>query len=151
MTCNSKERRIPPGDDAYLGRAWELKEQIRRTDGVLQQSRSYFVREYSQQTAYLLLSSNGREGVVAFAVIHEDGYLSLFGVAPEHRRQGLGTRLVETLTEYYDTITLHTRARNEGTLEFYKQAGFTIQRCISDYYQDGTDAFSLRFEDDESN
>lgn len=149
MTSNSNERIIPPGDDAYLKQAWALKEQIRLTDGVLRQNRSYFVREYRQQTAYLLLSSNDKE-VVAFAVIHEDGYLSLFGVAPEHRRQGLGSRLMETLTGDYDTITLHTRATNEGAIEFYKHAGFTVQRRMPDYYQDGTDALFLRFEREES-
>lgn len=151
MASNIEERVILPGDDAHLRQAWELKEQIRRTDGVLEQNRTYFVTEYSQQTAYLLLSSDRREELVAFAVIHEDGYLSLFGVAPEHRRQGLGTRLMEALTDDYSTITLHTRATNEGAVEFYKHAGFTVQRRISEYYQDGTDALFLRFESGGSN
>jgi ribosomal protein S18 acetylase RimI-like enzyme len=150
MTCNVTEHVIPPEDEQYLSESWVLKEQIRLTNGVLRQNRSYFVREYRQQTAYLLLSSNGEEEVVAFAVIHDDGYLSLLGVAPEHRRQRLGTRLMARLVDDYDTITLHTRATNEAAIEFYTQAGFTVPRRISEYYQDGTDAVFLRFDADAS-
>ncbi|MFA9518692.1 GNAT family N-acetyltransferase [Halopenitus sp. H-Gu1] len=146
MTRNVEERRIPPGDDAHLAQAWELKERIRRSDGVLKQARAYFGTEYRQRTVYLLLFPNDQEEVVAFAVIHEDGYLSLFGVAPEHRRQGLGTRLIEALVDDYDTITLHTRASNRGAIEFYKHAGFTVQRRIQNYYPDGTDALLFRLE-----
>lgn len=151
MTRNVEERRIPPEDDAHLAQVWELKERIRRSDGVLRQTPGYFETEYRQQTAYLLLSPNDRAEVLAFAVIHEDGYLSLFGVDPEHRRQGLGTHLIESLTADYDTISLHTRATNQGAIEFYERAGFTVQRRIEDYYQDGTDAIALRFERDGSN
>jgi ribosomal-protein-alanine N-acetyltransferase len=151
MTRSVEERSIPPGDDAHLAQAWRLKERIRRTDGVLKQTRAYFEMEYRQQTARLLLSQNGQGEVVAFAVVREDGHLTLFGVAPEYRRRGLGTQLMESLTDDYDTIILHTRATNRGATEFYRHAGFTVQRHIEDYYQDGTDAVELRFERDGSN
>lgn len=150
MTRNVEVRIDPPGDDAQLREAWAVKERIRRSDGVLEQTRAYFETEYRRQTAYLLLSPNGREAVVAFGVIREDGYLTLFGVAPDHRRQGLGTRPVEALTDNYDTITLHTRATNREAIEFYEHTGFSVRRRIGDYYRDGTDALEFGFERDGS-
>ncbi|MXR20797.1 GNAT family N-acetyltransferase [Halobacterium bonnevillei] len=118
---------------------------------MLEQTRAYFETEDRRQTAYLLLSPNGRDAVVAFGVIREDGYLTLFTVAPDHRRQGLGTRLMAALTDDYDAITLHTRATNREAIEFCEHTGFSVQRRIEDYYRGGTDALELGFERDRSN
>lgn len=139
------ERVVPPGDDAYRKQVWTVKEQIRRSDGVLVQTRRYFYREYRQHTVYLLVAENGEE-VVAFAVIHGDGYLSLLGVVPEYRRQGLGTRLIEALLDDYPTITCHTRATNRAAVAFYEHLGFAVERRIPNYYRDDTDALYLRLE-----
>lgn len=144
MSRGVQERIVQPGDDAYLERVWELKERIRRSDGVLKQNRGYFEREYRQQTAYLLLSGDDSNEVVAFAVIHSDGYLSLFGVARGHRRQGVGTALVESLLEDYPTVTCHTRASNQSAVAFCEHVGFDVVRRIVNYYPDGTDALFLR-------
>lgn len=82
MTRSVEERTVPPGDDTYLEQTWELKERIRRSDRVLKQSRAYFETEYRQETVYLLLSPDNRNQVVAFAVVHADGYLSLLASTP---------------------------------------------------------------------
>lgn len=140
-----EERVVPPGNDAYLEQTWDLKQRIQNVDGVLKQGRAYFDREYRGETVYLLLVDDGRE-VVAFAVIHADGYLSLLGVAPGERRQGLGSQLIETLLEDYSTVTCHTRATNRQAIEFYDHVGFTVEERIDGYYRDGTDALYLRHE-----
>lgn len=141
-----RERVIPPGDDAYLEQAWAVKERIRRSEGVLKQRRAYFEREYRLRAAYLLLSADGEDEVVAFAVVHGDGYLTLLGVAPEYRRRGLGTWLVGVVLDDYPTVTCHVRATNRAAVEFYEHLGFDVEYRIDDYYGDGTDALYLRLE-----
>lgn len=146
MTPSVNERTVPPGDDTYLEQTWKLKERIRRSDGVLKQPRAYFETEYRQETVYLLLLPDDHNQVIAFAVMHANGYLSLLGVAPEHRRKGLGTRLIQLLLNDHSVITCHTRATNQEARRFYLHDGFTVQRRIDDYYPDGTAALSLRLD-----
>lgn len=143
MDRSVEERVVLPGDDACLERAWAAKERIRRSDGVLEQTRAYFEREYRRQTGYLLLSG---DEVVAFAVAHADGYLSLLGVVPEWRRRGLGTRLVEDVLDDHPAVTCHVRATNRAAVAFYAHLGFDVERRVADYYPDGTDALYLRLE-----
>ena len=56
-----------------------------------------------------------------------------FGVAPEHRRQGVATALVDYMradakARGFARIELDVWAFNEGALAFYEAAGFTTYR-----------------------
>lgn len=146
MTANLEKRTILPGENTLLADVWELKEQIRRSDDVLRQARGYFEREYRNHTAYLLQKSDPevQADIAAFAVIHDDGYLSLFGVDPDLRRQGLGICLLDAFLDVHDIVTLHTRASNQGAIEFYEDAGFRVEERVGNYYQDGGDALLLQ-------
>ena len=85
-----------------------------------------------------------RDGhVAAFARMHfgdEVAHLNLLAVAPEHRRQGLGRRLMEWLTATaveagVFRINLELRARNEPARAFYERLGFGTLGLIQGYYQ----------------
>lgn len=135
---------VPADETTHMGAVWRLKERIRESDGALKQPRGQFERAYGEQRDYLLLSG---DGIVAFGVVHADGYLSLLGVSPRHRRSGLGTALLDSIAADYPTITCHTRATNDGVIAFYEQAGFEVVRRIDAYYPDGTDGLFLRLGD----
>lgn len=135
-------RTVEPAEDRYLEAAWRVKERIRQEDGVLAQGRGFFVTQYRRSTDYLVLAPDG-DGVAAFAIVRPDGYLSLLGVAPGHRRQGLGTRLLDRAARDHDRITCHTRVTNESAVAFYLSQGFVVENRIDGYYRDGTDAYEL--------
>lgn len=79
----------------------------------------------SQRTA-VALDELGR--VVGFARAITDGlcngYLSMVVVAPSHRRQGLGTQLVQHLIGGDDGITWVLRAGRDGAEAFFGRLGF---------------------------
>ena len=70
--------------------------------------------------------------IAAFAIMHfgdDVAHLNLLAVAPEHRRQGLGRRLMGWLTETaieagVFRINLELRLRNEPARIFYERLGF---------------------------
>jgi len=81
--------------------------------------------------------------IAAFAVMHfgdEVAHLNLLAVAPEHRRQGLGRRLMNWLTTTaieagVFRINLELRTHNEAARAFYERLGFDERGVVPGYYQ----------------
>jgi ribosomal protein S18 acetylase RimI-like enzyme len=82
-------------------------------------------------------------GIEGFAIMHfgdEVAHLNLLAVAPEHRRQGIGRRLMHWLTGTaieagVFRIDLELRTQNDEARVFYESLGFTQQGVIQGYYQ----------------
>jgi len=136
-------RVVEPGEDAYAEETWRLKEEIRREGNVLKQRRGFFLSAYRRSKAYLCVA--GGE-VIAFAVARRDGYILFLGVAPDHRGEGLAKGLIGRVADDYGTVTCHARGSNEDALGFYRHIGFEEVRHVTNYYEDGGDAYYLRLD-----
>jgi ribosomal protein S18 acetylase RimI-like enzyme len=149
VSVNVQRRVVSPGNDEHVDRAWELKERIRREDGMLRQRRRFFQNAYERSTVYLYLDrSNDR--LVGFAAVRRDGYILFLAVDNDYRGQGFGKRLVARVADDYGTVTCHARTTNGGALDFYDHLGFEVKRRIDSYYEDGGDAYYLKLGEDES-
>jgi ribosomal protein S18 acetylase RimI-like enzyme len=81
--------------------------------------------------------------IAAFAVMHfgdDVAHLNLLAVAPAHRRQGLGRRLMSWLTTTaieagVFRINLELRTRNDAARLFYERLGFDQLGVVQGYYQ----------------
>ena len=81
--------------------------------------------------------------IAAFAIMHfgdDAAHLNLLAVSPEHRRQGLGSQLMEWLTKTaieagVFRINLELRAQNEAAKIFYARLGFDQLGVVQGYYQ----------------
>jgi ribosomal protein S18 acetylase RimI-like enzyme len=141
------EKRVDsPGVTDHADEVWELKEAIRRTEGVLKQRKQFFMDAYRRATTHLLYLD---EELVGFATARRDGYILFLAVAPDRRGEGFGRRLVAEVAEDHRTITCHARVTNERALTFYESVGFDIKRRIENYYEDRGDAYYLRLGPDE--
>lgn len=86
-----------------------------------------------------------REGtrVIGFALMSyqaEHAHLSLFGVAPSHRRRGVGKALWNWLEETMciagiAAVQVELRASNAGARAFYERVGFEQVNATRGYYQ----------------
>lgn len=61
------------------------------------------------------------------------------GVAPTHRRMGIGRRLFESLSEHarregYRTIVCETQTTNVPAIDFYRSLGFSMEGLDVSYY-----------------
>lgn len=146
MSQQLPERTVEPGDADYLESAWSLKERIREAEGILSQRREFFVTQYRRSRAYLILS-DGPGKLAGFAVVRQDGYLSMLGVDPDHRREGVGTRLVGRMAADHDQVTCHTRTTNESAVGFYTDLGFAVEKRVENYYRDGDDAYLMALDE----
>lgn len=148
MSVTVDIRTIESGNDLLVEDAWNLKERIRREEGVLKQRRGFFTDAYRRSTVYALVDPGyDDEEIAGFAATRRDGYVLFLAVAPEHRGEGFGRRLVAAVAEDHSSVTCHARATNESAVAFYTHLGFEIERRVDSYYEDNGDALYLRLGD----
>ena len=83
------------------------------------------------------------QSIAAFAIMHfgdDVAHLNLLAVAPEHRRQGLGSQMMEWLTSTaieagVFRINLEVRTQNDAARGFYQRLGFDQLGVVQGYYQ----------------
>jgi ribosomal protein S18 acetylase RimI-like enzyme len=92
VSFNVERLEIEPGSESYLDDAWTLKEEIRRSEGVLKQRRGFFSRAYRRSTVYCYRDPDSDE-IIGYGAVRRDGYILFLAVAPEHREAGLVQRL----------------------------------------------------------
>nr|WP_254282014.1 N-acetyltransferase [Haloarcula salina] len=147
VSVNIETKIVDRGSDEHVGEAWDLKEKIRESDGVLRQRRGFFRDAYRRSTTYLY-TDRSSDRLVGFAAVRRDGYILFLAVDEEYRGHGFGKRLVARVAEDYGSVTCHARATNREALGFYQHIGFEIRRRIDNYYEDGGDAYYLKLGED---
>ena len=141
MSATVEKRTDPPGESDHVMEAWELKERIRRSEGVLRQRRGFFTDAYRRSTTHLLFEE---DELVAFASVRRDGYILFLAVHPDCRGCGYAERLIAAVVENHRSVSCHARTTNDPALGFYEHIGFEVKRRIDDYYEDGGDAYYLK-------
>jgi ribosomal-protein-alanine N-acetyltransferase len=76
------------------------------------------------------------------------GHLTTIGVAPEHRRRGIGARLLahtEQALKFrgFSTIVLEVRVSNVDAQELYRNFGYMTVQRIENYYVNGEGCFMM--------
>lgn len=87
-------------------------------------------------------------GYVLFRRVADEAELLRVAVDPQHRRCGLGSRLLAAGLDRLGTRVCHLEvaATNDAARALYRAAGFTIAGQRRRYYRDGADALLLRRE-----
>lgn len=77
------------------------------------------------------------------------GYIAMLAVDPDHRRLGLGRKLVnrnidKMIEDGADEVILETEVTNIAALRLYESLGFHREKCHQSYYLNGNDAHKLK-------
>jgi ribosomal-protein-alanine N-acetyltransferase len=78
-----------------------------------------------------------------------EGHLITLDVHPDHRRRGLGRRLLRATLGLqrrwggHDAVLCEIAVDNEPSLQLHEGEGFVILCRMEEYYENGTDAFVL--------
>ncbi len=83
-------------------------------------------------------------------LVGEDGaaHITTIGVAPEHRRRGLGGQLLSHLenslkAKEIGAVVLEVRVSNTAAQNLYKRCGFWVTQKVAHYYNNGEDGFLM--------
>lgn len=111
-------------------------------------SSSTFESEISRKGGlYLVSVSEGR--VIGYSGVIERGadlHLTTMAVHPQHRREGVATRLmfahlVDAREKGVRRFTLEVRRSNRAAQDFYRNLGLKVAGVVKDYYfMEGEDA-----------
>jgi len=112
----------------------------------------YFLNQWPQLTFLVYEGSKCVGTVVCKLDDHRGsfrGYVAMLVVAPEARKLGLGSMLVERALEVMhemgaDECVLEAESTNKGALRLYENLGFIRDKRLHRYYLSGTDAFRLK-------
>ena len=73
------------------------------------------------------------------------GHIAGFAIHPDHRRNGVGTKLLNKTTNYHSPLptTLNVMITNKSAITFYRKNGFTKHTKLKNYYKRGVHALQL--------
>lgn len=85
--------------------------------------------------AFFLLDQEGNKtrGFIAYYLNNDSSYIFItrIAVSNSYRRQGIGRKMIETLTSHYmdcyESIELEVEKTNKAALEFYQSLGFQMK------------------------
>jgi ribosomal-protein-alanine acetyltransferase len=135
---------------AYLGlaRSSDAREIAEMSRDLIEQGLSWSwtparVQHFITGAESSVIVARRERRVAAFAIMHfgdDVAHLNLLAVAPEHRRQGLGSQLMDWLTTTaieagVFRINLEVRTQNEAARNFYERLGFAQLGVVQGYYQ----------------
>ena len=113
-----------------------------------------FTYDYLLETpdglSYRIVAANGEMiGFIFVALIENNaGHITTVGIAPEHRRRGLGVKLLDHVENalqkrHINTIFLEVRVGNLAAQNLYHQRRYAITQRIPKYYNNGEDGFVM--------
>lgn len=82
-------------------------------------------------------------------ISNDSGKIVSIAVDPNHRNQGIGRTLLNTLIEDFRqkgirTLSCEVRTVNKESISFFESLGFRVIKTIKNFYQNGGDAFLMR-------
>lgn len=131
------------GNSKYIDECWNIKQKVLDKQGLLRQDKKFYSDTFINCDSYII--KDERETVLGFALMCGKNYLALLAIRPENQADGLGTRLVKNLKSEYDIIYCHTRESNKKAINFYKSNDFFVDDIEVCYYEDGENAYILRY------
>ncbi|MFN6964408.1 MAG: ribosomal protein S18-alanine N-acetyltransferase [Pyrinomonadaceae bacterium] len=119
-------------------------------DSYSRQTFNYLLDE-PRTLGYQVRTESGEMAAFAFVMTDLDSgsaHLTTIGVAPEHRRRGLATKLLKHVERMLQakgigTLMLEVRVGNRGAQELYERAGYSIVQRIEKYYGNGEDGYLM--------
>jgi ribosomal-protein-alanine N-acetyltransferase len=122
---------------------------FRNGDNYTKHTLEYLLNE-PKTLSYRMVTETDELVGFAFVMVNENNaaHLTTIGVAPEHRRRGIGRRLLQHVEETLrrkgiSTIMLEVRVSNDNAQDLYRRHGYMSVQRINRYYSNGEDCFLM--------
>lgn len=104
----------------------------------------YCLCSYPIDKLYVAKKDDTVVGVIWTTRHMSECYVVILAVKKQHRRKGIGTKLLDLATKDYSEINLHVESKNTEALLFYFHNGFENTQTIPDYYPDDDAWFMVK-------
>lgn len=134
-----KSLRFVPLAEEHLPAILEIEKQ---SNGAPWSERSFrHELDHSHARFFVALQEGKVVGYGGMWLIVDEAHITTIAITPEHRRQGIGKRLmIELLREAKQLgmicSTLEVRSTNEAAIKLYEQLGYTTTAIRAAYYPD---------------
>lgn len=109
-----------------------------------------YLVSHAQSVCHKIISPSDQMLAFVVGMIEPDGtgHVVALAVAPEHRRSGLGRRLMAEVEQGFlrrgiTTVRLEVRTSNVAAQKLYLNLDYKIVRRMSRYYTSGDDGFLM--------
>ncbi|HKP71266.1 MAG TPA: ribosomal protein S18-alanine N-acetyltransferase [Pyrinomonadaceae bacterium] len=144
------EYAIHPLTDKHLNEVLRLNVRcFRNGENYTKHTFNYLLGE-PRNLSYRIVTSTGEMAGFVFVLVNQDGsaHLTTIGVAPEHRRRQLASRLLshtENALRHREvrTIVLEVRVSNTTAQDLYRESGYSVVQRLAKYYNNGEDCFLM--------
>jgi ribosomal-protein-alanine acetyltransferase len=102
-----------------------------------------------ESVSYRVVTQNAMAGfVIGLVEPDHTGHITTIGIAPEHRRRNLASRLMERAeTGFRDrgvrVVRLEVRSSNHPAQQLYLTLGYTVTQRLPKYYSNGGDGLLM--------
>ena len=109
----------------------------------------YFLSQLARDNPDTFLVATVNSEIIGYAVIdrwEEHDHLISIAVLPEHRRKGLGEKLLRELETRHSgqrPLQLEVRQSNYAAIKLYSKMGYRPSGMTEGYYTDGEDAILM--------
>jgi len=87
---------------------------------------------------FLVYSTTDRDGeeILGYIIFSQDGHVISIAVHPQHRRKGIGARLLRRVMDapHFQKVWAEVRRSNIGAQAFYSRMGFQMVGFVPNYY-----------------
>lgn len=109
-----------------------------------------YLLDNPETLSYRAITPSGEMTGFIFAMMNPDGtaHITTIGVAPEHRRRDLASRLLVHLEDALrakgvSTVVLEVRLSNLVAQELYRRRGYASVQLLKNYYSNGEDGYLM--------
>jgi len=135
---------------AQLDDCWRLDQRCFLDGEAYSRETFEYLLTASESVSYRIVAQNNAMAGFVIGLVEPDhtGHITTIGIAPEHRRRHLGSRLMEKTEAGFAQrnvriVRLEVRSANVAAQKLYLSLGYSVTQRLPRYYSNGGDGLLM--------
>jgi len=135
---------------AQLDDCWRLDQRCFLDGEAYSRETFEYLLTAPESVSYRIVAQNNAMAGFVIGLVEPDhtGHITTIGIAPEHRRRHLGSRLMEKTEEGFGQrnvriVRLEVRSANVAAQKLYLSLGYSVTQRLPRYYSNGGDGLLM--------
>ena len=135
---------------AQLDECWELDQRCFIDGEAYSRDTFEYLLTAAESISYRVVMQNSMMAGFVIGLLEPDhtGHITTIGIAPEHRRRGLASCLMERVEDAFRhrnarLVRLEVRSTNASAQKLYSSLGYSVTQRLPRYYSNGGDGLLM--------